>query len=179
MLGAGDRDLSLGVWAAVNTQPHREAIARENLARQDFDVYCPMLRKRVRHARKAQDVLRPMFPGYLFVRINPELQRWRPIKSTIGVRSIVSCGDRLSLIDQGFIDALKAREINGAIARPDTPFRVGQQIRLAGGPFDGLVGTIIELGDKDRLTVLMNLLNGFVKVHAEPRWASPVMSAVS
>jgi transcriptional antiterminator RfaH len=91
----------------------------------------------------------------------------------------VACGDRLSLVDQAFRDALKAREIDGAIAKPDTSFTVGQQIRLAGGPFDGLIGTIIELGEKERLTVLMSLLNGLVKVHVKPRWASPVTSAAS
>ena len=165
-------------WVAVNTQPHREAVAIEHLERQKFDVYCPMLRKRVRHARKAQDVLRPMFPGYLFVSVDAGLQGWRPIRSTIGVRSVVTCGDRLSILDAAFIAALKAREIDGAIAKPETPFAVGQQIRLSGGPFEGLIATIIELGDNERLTVLMNLLNGLVKVRIEPRWASLMVSAV-
>jgi hypothetical protein len=36
-----------GVWAVVNTQPHRERIALENLARQEFDAYCPLIRKRL------------------------------------------------------------------------------------------------------------------------------------
>ena len=117
-----------------------------------------------------------MFPGYLFVRVDFDLPRRRPIRSTIGVRSVIACGDRLSLLDQAFIDALKAREVDGAIARPDTPFTVGQQIRVAGGPFDGLIGTIIELGEKERLTVLI-ILNGLVKVHVEPRWASPMTAA--
>jgi transcriptional antiterminator RfaH len=159
-------------WVAVNTQAHRESIAVHNLERQDFEVYCPRLLKRIRHARKARDVLRPMFPGYLFVKVDSDLRHWRPIKSTIGVRSVVSCGDRLSVLSDTFIASLKAREIDGIIVKPDSPFQIGQQIRIAGGPFDGLIGTIIDMDEKERLTVLMDLLNGRVKVNVEARWSA-------
>ena len=99
-------------WAAVNTQPHREALAIEHLQRQNFECYCPMVRKSVRHARKQHEVLRPLFPGYLFVAIDPDIHRWRPILSTIGVRTLVRCGERLAMLGAEFIDALKARELD-------------------------------------------------------------------
>ena len=54
------------------------------------------------------------------------------------------------------------------------PYRVGQQIRLAGGAFDGLVATIIEMHERDRLTVLMDLLNRPVKVKVEETQVAPV-----
>jgi transcriptional antiterminator RfaH len=154
-------------WVVVNTQPHREHIALDNLARQEFQAYCPMMRKRVRHARRTQEVLRPLFPGYLFVRVNPDLQRWRPILSTYGVRTLVCCGDRPSFLDEGFIDGLKARELDGAIVRPASPYRPGQQVKMAGGAFDGLIATILEMDEKDRLVVLMDLLNRPTKVKVE------------
>lgn len=151
-------------WVVVNTHAHREHIALENLVRQGFDAYCPMMRRRVRHARRTSDVLRPLFPGYLFTRINLDLQRWRPILSTYGVRSLVRCGEQLSFVDSGLIASLKAREVDGAIVRPTEPYRPGQQVRMRGGPFDGLVATIIAMDEKDRLLVLMDLLNQSVKV---------------
>ena len=167
-----DHDAQQQAWVAVNTQPHRESIALENLERQKFETYCPWLRKRIRHARKARDVLRPMFPGYVFVGVEADHQHWRSIKSTIGVRSVVSCGDRLSLLSDAFIANLKAREIDGAIVRPESSYQVGQQIRIAGGPFDGLIGTIVEMDERERLTVLMDLLSGRVKVHVDARWST-------
>jgi transcriptional antiterminator RfaH len=94
--------------------------------------------------------------------------------STFGVRTVVRCGDRLSLIDDAFIQSLKDREADGVIARPVSPYRVGQEVRMAGGAFDGLVATIIDMDEKDRLTVLMNLLNRPVKVKIEERQISPV-----
>ena len=156
-----------GKWVVVNTHPHKEALAIENLQRQDFRSYCPMARKRIRHDRREQDVLRPLFPGYVFTQVDTTLHRWRSIVSTFGVRSLVSFGDRLSFLQDGFIQTLMAREVDGAIVRPTSPYAVGQHVRISGGAFDGIVATIIEMNEKDRLTVLLNLLNRPVKAKME------------
>jgi len=161
-------------WAVVNTQPHKESLALENLERQGFSAYCPLIKRRRSHARRVDEVLRPLFPSYLFVKISPEHQRWRPILSTLGVRTLVRCGDRLSLIDDAFVQSLKGRELDGVIARPASPYRVGQQVRMAGGAFDGLVATIVEMHERDRLTVLMQLLSQAVKVKIDEQQISPV-----
>jgi transcriptional antiterminator RfaH len=150
-------------WAVVNTHPHREPIAREHLGRQGFEVYCPMMRRRRTHARRVENVLRPLFPGYVFVHLEPEQTGWRPILSTVGVRALVRFGDRLALLDEPFIRSLREREVDGVIVRrpclrPTSPYRVGQQVRLDGGAFDGVVATILSLDEKDRLVVLMDFL---------------------
>jgi transcriptional antiterminator RfaH len=161
-------------WAVVNTQPHKEHVALDNLERQDFRAYCPVIKRRHSHSRRTSDVLRPLFPGYLFVRIGPEVKRWRPMLSTHGVRTLVRCGDQLSLMEDGFIRSLKAREVDGVIARPASPYRVGQRVRVAGGAFEGLVATIVEMGEHDRLTVLMQLLSRAVRVKIDEQQLSPV-----
>ena len=130
--------------------------------------------RRRTHARRTCDVLRPLFPGYLFVQVNPEIDRWRPMLSTFGVRSVLRCGDRLSFIDDAFIESLKAREIDGVITRPSSPYQVGQEVRLSGGAFDGMVATIIDMDERDRLTVLMDLLNRPVRVKVDERQIAPV-----
>ncbi len=151
-------------WAAINTHPHREHIAVEHLARQAFHVYCPRELKRIRHARRVQDVLRPLFPGYVFARVSPELTMWRPILSTYGVRALVRIGDRPAFVDGDFIEGLRAREVDGVIAKPAVPYQLGQEVRLNGGPFDGIIGRIVEMKDNDRLVLLMKLLQQDVRL---------------
>lgn len=151
-------------WVAINTHPHREHIALAHLGRQNFAVYCPMERRRIRHARRTADVTRPLFPGYIFAAVAPDLAVWRPMLSTHGVRHLIRTGDRPAFLDDALIRALRAREIDGIIARPRTPYTLGQQVRLNGGPFDGLVATIIEMDDRDRLVLLMSLLNQNVRL---------------
>jgi transcriptional antiterminator RfaH len=156
-----------GKWGVINTHPHKETLAIENLQRQNFQTYCPHIKKRIKHARREQDVLRPLFPSYVFVQFDTTTHRWRSILSTFGVRTLISCGERLSFLHDDFIASLRACEVDGAIVRPQSPYTVGQKVKVSGGPFDGVVATIIEMSEKDRLVVLMNLLNRPVKVKIE------------
>jgi transcriptional antiterminator RfaH len=152
-------------WLVVNTQPHRESYACEHLLRQRFHVYCPMITMRIRHARSVHDAPRPLFPGYLFVKHHLENQAWRPILGTQGVKSLVRTGEQPSLLCGSFIEGLKARELEGVIRKPDVPLRVGQRVAVQGGPLDGFVGLIIEMRGKDRVLVLLNLLDQETRTH--------------
>lgn len=151
-------------WAAVNTHPHQERIALDNLKRQGFETYCPMVHRRVRHARRTQDVLRPLFPGYLFAAVEPMVQPWRPMLSTVGVRTVVRFGDELSLLDDSFIRGLKAQEVNGVVRPPTADFKVGDKVSVAAGALEGLAATVVALSEKDRVTVLLNILSRPVNV---------------
>jgi transcriptional antiterminator RfaH len=159
-------------WIVINTHAHRERIALENLQRQAFETYCPMIRKRHAHARRVTTVLRPLFANYLFARIGT--QRWHPILSTCGVRTVVQAGNGPGFIDNRFIESLRAREVDGAIIRPASSYRIGQQVHVCTGSFDKIVATIIEMGEKDRLVVLMDLMNRGVKVQVTSEFVSPI-----
>ncbi|WP_280949183.1 transcriptional activator RfaH [Hyphomicrobium sp. 802] len=104
-------------WIAVNVHPNREHTAEMHLRNQGYEVYVPVLRKQIRHARQVREVLRPLFPGYLFARLTHSTMRWRPILSTVGVRSVVCMGEAPSVVSRAFIDDLKSRETNGVISR--------------------------------------------------------------
>ncbi len=150
-------------WAVVNTHSHKEQLALEHLRRQSFEVYCPRIWKRISHARRSLNVERPLFPGYVFVRITMSGDQWRPILSTVGVRTLVRFGNQLGLLDDAFIASLRARERDGVVVAPETPYQPGQRVKLVGGPFDGVTATIISSAEKDRLVVLMDLLRNSVR----------------
>ena len=156
-------------WIVLTTQPHREDFAIENLVRQDYEAYCPMIVKRIKHARRTYDAKRPLFPGYVFVEHPAQRHRWRPLLGTFGVRSVVCNGETPALLPSGFVEGLKAREVDGAIKKPETPFRPGQSVAINGGPFDGLVGQILEIRESDRILLLLNLLNQQTRVHVETK----------
>src|ERR1051326_1035679 len=54
-------------WYAVNCLSNREFLAAAHLKNQGFQTFLPCRRQTRRHARKFDTVLRPFFPGYLFV----------------------------------------------------------------------------------------------------------------
>ena len=161
-------------WIVATTHSHSEAIAREHLERQGLTVYCPMIRKRRSHARRVDTVLRPLFPNYIFIRLAAAGGIWRPIQSTTGIRNIVRFGDEPAALDSAFIEALRAREEDGAVVRPATPFAVGQQVQIDGGPLDGLMARILALNDRERITVLLEVMNRGVRTQVDSRHLAPV-----
>jgi transcriptional antiterminator RfaH len=159
-------------WIVINTHVNQEHIAIENLVRQNFAVYCPMLLKRRSHARRVEQVRRPLFPGYMFADVDPGRDNWRPILSTAGVRSVVRFGQNFGSVDGSFISELRSLEQDGIIVRSTIQYKVGQKVRLA-SPFEGVVAVILDLDEKDRLTVLMDLMQRPVKAKVRAAEVTP------
>jgi transcriptional antiterminator RfaH len=160
---------SHSLWFAAATHPSREGLAMEHLERQSFKVYCPMVTRRIRHARRAYDARRPLFPGYVFIEHRGADISWRPLLSTIGVRALVMAGSKPANLPAGFVESLKAREIDGCIGRPEMPFQIGQLVTIQGGPFDGLICQIIDMRERDRVVVLLDLLSQQTRVTVAAR----------
>lgn len=148
------------VWVAVATHPNAEGQAVQNLKRQGYECYCPRTRVLRRHARRRETVERPFFPGYLFVRLDLTRDRWRPIMHSRGVRTIVRFGEEPGVVPEGVVESLMDREANEGLGPPPASERleVGQQVALHGTPFDDFVCTVQSLEARDRVCVLLDLM---------------------
>jgi transcriptional antiterminator RfaH len=155
-------------WCVVQTKTQSEEKALLNLRQQGFEVYLPRYSKEIRHARKAQTVLRPLFPGYLFIKMDLEKARWRSVNGTIGVITLLQSGDRPCLLADAFIDQLHQRENDhGIIMLEGNNLKIGDKIRLTSGVFAEFTGLLQERKDYKRIILLLNLLGRDVRVMAQ------------
>lgn len=154
-------------WIVCSTHVNQEQLAITHLKRQQYDIYCPMYIKSITHARRVDKVKRPLFPGYMFVHADPVQDNWRPVLSTMGIRSVVRFGENLGTLSDDFIQSLRSREQDGHIVTPAHRYRVGQHVQINGGPFDGVVATILSMDDNERLVVLMDIMRRSVHVKIE------------
>ena len=154
------------VWIAVATHANAEGQAVQNLNHQGYECYCPHTRVLRRHARRSETVSRPFFPGYVFVRLNRTRDQWRPIMYSRGVRSIVRFGDELGIVPDGVVEGLIAREDDGGLKPPPASERlqVGQQVSLHGTLFDDFICTVESIEARDRVCVLLDLMQQSVKL---------------
>ncbi len=152
-------------WFVVRTQVRAEEKAAHHLANQGFVPYLPRYRRRVRHARRDAMVLRPLFPGYLFVHLDPTQCRWRSINGTVGVREILCNGDSPLPVPTCIIDEIKAREDESGAVKLSAPrFVRGQAVRLLEGPLADLSGLFEEMRDENRVVLLVSLLGRKVRM---------------
>ena len=148
-------------WYVVQTHPHGEGKAAAQLARQGFETYLPRYKKTTRHARQTRVHAAPLFPRYLFVRVDTQTQRWRVVNSTSGVTNLVGHGDRPSPVLTGVIERLKLKE--GAdgffeLLEPAQRFKNGDPVRVVRGVFEACQGFFEARTDVDRVAILLDLL---------------------
>lgn len=153
-------------WFVAHTHPHAEAKATHHLARQGFEAYLPRYLKRRRHARRIETVAAPLFPRYLFIAMDMAAQRWRSIHSTIGIARFVCNGDEPAAVPEGVVEALKQREDADGFVKLDCRprFRAGDKIRVLDGAFSDCLGSFEGLSERERVTILLDLLGRKVRV---------------
>lgn len=158
--------ISQSAWHVVQTHSHAEAKAQMHLARQGFETYLPRYLRRRRHARRIDTVVSPLYPRYLFVSFDTAVHRWRAIQSTIGVARLVCNGDTPASIDGAIIGGLKSREnVHGFIQLERRPrFAPGDKVRIREGAFCDCLGLFERVGDRERVTILLDLLGRKVRV---------------
>jgi transcriptional antiterminator RfaH len=145
-------------WYLVHTKPRQEDVALANLQRQGYECYLPQMRiERIRR-RKADVATEPMFPRYLFIRLDSSDQgkSWSPIRSTLGVSQLVHFGARAAKVDDALVELLRRREQ----AMPmDAMFHSGDSVVITDGPFAG-IEAIYQTADADRRAfILLEILS--------------------
>jgi transcriptional antiterminator RfaH len=153
-------------WYLVHTKPRQEDVALANLQRQGYECYLPQMRiDRIRR-RKAEIATEPMFPRYLFIRLDSSDQgkSWSPIRSTLGVSQLVHFGARAAKVDDALIELLRRREQ----AMPlDAMFHSGDSVVITDGLFAG-IEAIYQTVDADRRAfILLEILSKPVSMHID------------
>lgn len=152
-------------WYVAQIKPNGFVQAVANLRRQGFLTFMPMQKVTVRHARKLRDVLRPVFPGYLFIEFGADRADWRKINSTLGVVRLVGFEKSSpSPVPDDLISGLQARCNDEQCLRPENDLAVGEKVKMVAGAFAGFIAEIERLNDNERVSVLMDLMGQNMRV---------------
>lgn len=144
-------------WYLVHAKPRQEDLALTNLERQGYECYLPQMRiERIRR-RKAEIANEPMFPRYLFIRLDSSDQgkSWSPIRSTLGVNQLVHFGNRAAKVDDQLIDLLIRREQAQLI---EPLFSKGDTVTITEGPFAEIEAIFQTVDAEQRSVILLEIL---------------------
>lgn len=153
-------------WYVAYTQPTAEHRAAGHLKRQGFDAYLPLCRKIWRHARRKETVSRPLFPRYVFVSFDLEVDRWRSVNGTIGVSWLVCHGEFPAALPDGVIESLRISEGDEGVVPLSqlVLFDAGARLRVLDGAFTGQTGTYQCMSEAERVVLLFDLIGHKVEV---------------
>ncbi len=167
-------------WYLVFSKPQRERLALENLERQNYRAYLPLVRNRKRVGGRYRSLIEPMFPRYLFIQLNDETDDWGPIRSTIGVANLVRFGMIPARLPDALMQLLRDREDEQGIQNlPEQEFKRGDSVRIVEGIMAGYEAIYQSSSGNERVILLLEIAEQSARINlkqddiepAEQGWA--------
>ena len=151
-------------WYVIQVKPNSERIACKHLQNQKFDIFAPQQKLTKRQGTQFKTQLKPLFPGYMFVRFDAQHQNWRKINATHGVSRLITLDGKLTPLASGFVDTIaKCCDETGAF-QPQIMAKEGLSAEIATGPFAGFIGKITEVQDDQRVWLLLDFVGQKTRV---------------
>lgn len=161
-------------WYLLYSKPRQERLALENLGRQHYEAYLPLIRNRRRRQGRFTSIVEPMFPRYLFIHLSDEKDNWAPIRSTIGVANLVRFGPEAARVPDDLIAALQGREDEtGVQVLPEPEFQPGDRVRICEGVMAGYEAIFQARTGKERVMLLLEVAGKLARIQVDAGYIEP------
>jgi transcriptional antiterminator RfaH len=151
-------------WYCVQAKPRSELLAIIQLTARGFQTFLPL------HQPDRQQVLRPLFPGWLFVQFDQAAGLWGGITRAPGVQELYPA----SPLDPALIgELIRLYGPGGAGVLPERaaslePMQRGQMVRVIDGMMFDLVG-VCQWSDRQKVELLAEIMGRQVRVNVPRR----------
>jgi transcriptional antiterminator RfaH len=154
-------------WFVIRTESRAEYLAVDALERDGFQTYFPRIKAaypRVGHANT------PLFPGYMFLRLDPESDGWPTFRPSHKIVGYVRSGDEIpSLPDEVLNDLIE--RVSSINDEGELPISVqqGDLVEVTMSSFNA-VAEVLESGKsrKGNIKVLLEFMGRLI--HADVPW---------
>ena len=165
-------------WFAIYTSPRHEKRVGQYLSQKEIEHYLPLYSVR----RKWSDgslvtVDLPLFPGYLFVRIDRS-ERVRVLEVPGVLTFVGGTGGKPASLPEAEINALRDG-LSLRHAEPHPLLTVGQRARIRSGALAGMEGVVVRQKNSLRVVLTMDLIMQSVAVEVDAAELEIVEAATS
>ncbi|MGO2009715.1 transcription/translation regulatory transformer protein RfaH [Vreelandella alkaliphila] len=143
-------------WYVIQCKGGESFRAAEHLTNQGYEVFHPVLNAKRKRQGKLTLVSEPLFPYYLFIRLDQTVSNWRPIRSTRGVLRLLTFGNTPIAVPNALVDTLRAQPHHQEGSH--SYFCAGEKVTITDGPFKDLEAVFKRCKGEERAIVLLNVL---------------------
>jgi transcription antitermination factor NusG len=156
-------------WYAVWTRSRQEKVAATMLESLGVPHFLPLKTEVRQWSDRRQKIRIPLFPGYLFVRIDPAKDSRLQVLKTPGIVGFVGNQTGPLPIPDAQIENIQTVLIQQMEYMVSTsPLLEGQQVRVVRGALAGVVGTLIRSNSRSRLLISIEMIHKSISVSISP-----------
>jgi len=160
-------------WFALRVKSRHEKTVALAVRHKGFEEFLPLYRWRQTWSDRFKWVEMPLFPGYVFCRLDPENRL--PLLTIPGAIDFVSLGKNPAPIEETEIASVQAAVRSEIAAEPCSFLDNGHRVRLKRGPLAGLEGYLVEATPQPRIVVSLTLLRRSIAVDIDNQWVEPIV----
>jgi transcriptional antiterminator RfaH len=157
---AEGRPTTPAAWLVCHTKPRCEKKFAALMAAEKFEHYLPLVASIRRYARQTKRFSKPLFPGYVFARVPPELKA-RIYQQDLLARAIAVTDEAAFLEQLGNVKAMVASGYELTVLPLLTR---GRRVRIVGGALHGLEGFVDDPADPKGIVLSVDVLRQGVLV---------------
>ena len=158
-------------WYVVNTYAGHENRVKDNLEKrlETMGISENLFRIVVAEEtqievknEKSKEVVKNIFPGYLFVEMIMTDEAWYVVRNTPGVTGFIGSsggGAKPFPVKQDEIEKI-LRRIGQSDKNIEVDFAVGDTVKILSGPFSGMEGKIESMNDQTQVATVLIILFG-------------------
>ncbi len=140
-------------WYIFYTKSRHEKKVYERLTEDGYEVYLPLWKTLRQWSQRVKEVEEPVFKSYIFVR---SMEKYIfSILSDPSIVKVIRFHGHPATISEKHLELIQKMLKNKVEISITTEFRVGEPIKIKGGSFHGLNGTIHEVRGKKQFQVLL------------------------
>jgi transcriptional antiterminator RfaH len=145
-------------WYAIQTKANKEKEVEKRLSDLRIEVFLPWLRTRRRIGSRFHWVLVPLFPGYLFCRLDL-IESGKAARYAPGVRDFLKFGNHIAEVGGEIVASLRERCPDGVAEIELMSAKPGDVVKINEGPFSGLEAIFEKkMKGSERVAVLLDIL---------------------
>lgn len=130
------------MWSVLHVIANHEKRVAQHLAVRSLEHYLPLYEESSRWTDRTVRLQRPLFPGYLFVRVPSESKFL--VLTAPGVLKLLG-DDRMGMVSPTEVERIRLALAEGYPLRPHPAIASGTPVRVTGGIFAGVKGVITEV----------------------------------
>lgn len=170
-----DEGNSIGTWWVMHVRARSEKALARHCCRHQLSFFLPLCEQtRRRHERRFTSRL-PLFPGYLFLRGNPDARR-TALESNLVV-SALEVADQRGLTRD--LDRVHRLMLGGRELSREDRLNAGDPVEIVGGPLAGLTGRILRRGQRWSFIVQVDFLQQGASIEIDRLLVRPLQTASS